>query len=80
TYEQQGNIMVFKLSKSNKVSSSIIKVKANVNNLYVVESGLKEGEKIVVTGVGKLRNDMEITPQEIAFDSVVKPIEKLFKN
>jgi membrane fusion protein (multidrug efflux system) len=80
TYEQQGKIMVFKLSGNNTVSSSIIKVKANVNNLYVVESGLKEGDKIVVTGVGKLRNDMEITPQEIAFDSVVKPIEKLFKN
>lgn len=80
TYEQQGNIMVFKLSDNHTVSSTIIKVKAPVNNLYVVASGVESGDKIVVTGVGKLRNDMEITPQEIAFDSVVKPIEKLFKN
>lgn len=80
TYEQQGNIMVFKLSDNHTVSSTIIKVKAPVNNLYVVASGVEAGDKIVVTGVGKLRNDMEITPQEIAFDSVVKPIEKLFKN
>lgn len=80
TYEQQGNVMVFKLGENNIVTSSMIKIKASINNLYVVESGVKEGDKIVVTGVGKLRNDMPITPQEMAFDSVVKPIEKLFRN
>ena len=29
---------------------------------YVVSSGLKAGEKIVVDGVNKLKNDMVITP------------------
>ncbi|SFZ90481.1 membrane fusion protein, multidrug efflux system [Flaviramulus basaltis] len=80
TYEQQGNVMVFKLGENNTVSSSILKIKANIDNLYVIESGVKEGDKIVVTGVGKLRNDMPISPQEVPFDSIVKPIEKLFKN
>lgn len=80
TYEQQGNVMVFKLGENNKVTSSIIKIKAAIDNLYVVESGVKEGDKIVVTGVGKLRNDMPITPQEIAYDSILKPIKPLFKN
>ena len=80
TYEQQGEIMVFKLGENNTVSSSLLKIKASIDNLYVVESGIKEGDKIVTTGVGKLRNDMPITPQEVAYDSVVKPIEKIFKN
>lgn len=80
TFEQQGNVMVFKLGDNNMVSSSIIKIKASVDNLYVVESGINKDDKIVVSGVGKLRNDMPITPQEIAYDSIIKPIEKLFKN
>ena len=80
TYEQQGKIIIFKLGEDNKVSSSIINVKASVDNLYIVESGLKAGDKIVVEGVGKLRNDTPITPQEVAFDSIIQPIKILFKN
>lgn len=80
TYEQQRDIIVFKLGENNTVSSSIIKIKASIDNLYVVESGLNEGDKIVVNGIGKLKNGMLITPQEVAFDSVVKPIKTLFRN
>tara|TARA_R110000796_G_scaffold183498_1_gene299915 strand:+ start:47501 stop:48625 length:1125 start_codon:yes stop_codon:yes gene_type:complete len=80
TVEQQGGILVFKLGENNTVSSSIVTIKASVDNLYVVESGVKEGDKIVVDGVGKLRSDMPITPQEVAFDSIVKPIKTLFRN
>ena len=29
---------------------------------YVVTNGLKAGERIVVDGVSKLKNDMQITP------------------
>lgn len=80
TYEQQGNIMVFKVGENNKVSSLIVKVKVNIDNLYVVESGIKEGDKIVTKGVEKLQSDMMITPQEIPFDSIMKPIITIFKN
>ena len=80
TYEQQGNIMMFKVDAENKVSNTIVKVKANVGNLYVIESGLAENERIVVSGVGKLKNEMVITPNETPFEEVIKPIEPLFKN
>jgi membrane fusion protein (multidrug efflux system) len=80
TYEQQKQVMVFKLGENNTVSTSMIKIKATVNHLYVVESGVKEGDKIVVSGVGKLRSDMEITPKEIPYDSIIKPIKVVFKN
>jgi len=80
TYEQQGKVLVFKLGENNLITASMIKIKASVDNLYVVESGVNEGDKIVVSGVGKLRSDMEITPQEIPFDSVIKPIKTVFKN
>ena len=80
TYEQQGNIMLFKVAEGNTVETSIIKVKAIVDNLYVVASGVDLKDKIVTTGVGKLRNGAAITPQEISFDDAIKPIETLFKN
>ena len=80
TYEQQGNIMAFKVSGNNTVTSKILKIKASIDNLYVVESGIKTGDKIVATGVDKLKSDMPITPQEVPFDSVIKPIKVLFKN
>ncbi|MCB4807189.1 efflux RND transporter periplasmic adaptor subunit [Tamlana sp. 62-3] len=80
TFEQQGNVMIYKLGADNKVGTSILKVKGSVDNLYVVESGLKANDKIVVSGVGKLRNGQEITPQEMDFDEAIKPIAVLFKN
>ena len=80
TYEQQGNIMVFKLDKENKVVTSIVKVKATVGNLYVLESGLDLEDQIVVSGVGKLRNGMAISPQVTPFDKAIEPIATLFKN
>ncbi|MCK0156446.1 efflux RND transporter periplasmic adaptor subunit [Cellulophaga sp. F20128] len=80
TYEQQGNIMVFKLGEDNKVTTSIIKVKTAVDNLYVVDTGVTLEDQIIVSGVGQLRNGMAITPKETAFDDAIKPIATLFKN
>jgi len=80
TFEQQKEIMVYKLGENNMVSTSKVMIKSPVDHLYVVESGLNEGDKIVVTGVGKLRGDMEITPKEVPFDSIIKPIKTVFKN
>ncbi|WP_100613878.1 efflux RND transporter periplasmic adaptor subunit [Confluentibacter citreus] len=80
TIDQQGHILLFKVGENNTVISSLITIKGRVDNLYVVESGVKAGDKIVVNGIGKLRNDMPITPQNVSFDSIVKPISPLFKN
>ncbi|MBJ2174078.1 efflux RND transporter periplasmic adaptor subunit [Aureibaculum sp. A20] len=80
TFEQQGNIMIFKLGEDNKVETSIIKVKGTVDNLYVVESGLDAKDKIIVSGVGKLRNGMAISPQETSFEDAIKQVPTLFKN
>jgi membrane fusion protein (multidrug efflux system) len=80
TYEQQGNIMLFKLGDDNKVITSIVKVKATIDNLYVIESGVEVNDKIIVSGVGKLKNGMAISPQEISFDEAIKPVATLFKN
>ncbi|TVZ48284.1 efflux RND transporter periplasmic adaptor subunit [Olleya sp. Hel_I_94] len=80
TFEQQGNIMIFKLGADNKVETSILKVKGTVDNLYVVDSGLEANDKIIISGVGKLRNGMAIAPQDTSFDEAIKPVPTLFRN
>ncbi|WCO00870.1 efflux RND transporter periplasmic adaptor subunit [Psychroserpens ponticola] len=80
TFEQQGNIMLFKLGENNKVETSIVKVKGTVDNLYVIESGLNPNDKIIVSGIGKLRNGMAISPQDTSFDDAIKPVATLFRN
>ncbi|KJD33927.1 secretion protein HlyD [Tamlana nanhaiensis] len=79
TFEQQKDILIYKLDESNTAKSTIIKIQGSVGNLYVIESGVEAGDKIIVSGVGKLRNNTPITPKEVAFDSITKPLTPLFK-
>ncbi len=80
TFEQQGNIMIFKLDVDNKVETSILKIQGTVDNLYVVESGIDIDDKIIVSGIGKLQNGMAISPQETSFDEALEPVATLFRN
>lgn len=80
TFEQQGNIMIFKLGVDNKVETSILKIQGTVDNLYVVESGIDIDDKIIVSGIGKLQNGMAISPQETSFDEALEPVATLFRN
>lgn len=79
TYEQQGSYYVYKLAEDNMAVSTRIAVLADVNNVYVVSDGLKAGDKIVAKGVAKLRGDSQIQPMEVPFDTIAKPIEKVFR-
>ena len=79
TFERQGNVLVYKLGAENKVSSSTLEIITSIDNLYVIKSGVKQGDTIVAKGLAKLRPDTEIKPQPVAFDSVAKPIDKVFR-
>ena len=79
TYEQQGSTYVYKIAQNDMAVATRIGILADVDNVYVVSEGLKTGDKIVAKGVAKLRGDTAIKPMEIPFDSVAKPIEKVFR-
>lgn len=79
TYEQQGSIYVYKVGADSTATSTKINIIAEVENLYVVDAGLEKGERIVAKGANKLRGDSKINPQEMSFDSIAKPIEKVFR-
>lgn len=64
TYELQNKHFVYLVDAGNKVHSTPIEVlTGNLKDSYVVRSGLKAGDRIVLEGIAALRNDVEIKPK-----------------
>lgn len=72
TFELQDKIFVFALGDSNKVTSKPITVTGSNPNYYFVEKGLNAGDKIVFTGLDRLRDGAVIQPQPMSMDSLLK--------
>jgi membrane fusion protein (multidrug efflux system) len=71
TYEIQGKKFVYVVQDSGKVSSSEVRVLANNDGrFFVVERGLKPGQRIVLEGVATLREGAAIKPKAVSADSV----------
>jgi len=79
TFEQQGQTFVYTVDEGNTAKATIITIKDKTDLFFIVDSGVKAGKLIIVKGIGKVRNGMPIQPQEVAFDSIVKPIKPLFQ-
>ena len=72
TFELQDKIFVFILSDSNKVASVPITVSGSSGNFYIVEKGLKAGDKIVYSGLDRLKEGVMIKPEPLSMDSLLK--------
>lgn len=71
TYDLQGQKFVYTLSDKDSTVNTGIRVSANtIGNLYVVESGLKKGDKLVIEGVGNLKPGTAIKPLPVNTDSL----------
>ena len=63
--EVQGIYQVYVLGKDNKVNMQIVKPGPAVKDGYVIEDGLKPGDKIAMGGTSLLKNGSPITPKVI---------------
>jgi len=72
TFELQDKVFVFVLADSNKVAARPITVTGKSGDYYLVEKGIKPGEKIVYTGLDRLRDGVVIVPQPMSMDSLLK--------
>ena len=63
--ELQATYSVFVVLGDNKVSSKQVQVGSRVGNLWVIESGVTPGERVVVEGMQKIRNGMTVEPTEV---------------
>ena len=71
TYELQGKRFVYILENTGTVRSIEITVlPGNNGQFFVVQQGLRAGEKIVVEGVASLRDGMVVNPKMINADSL----------
>jgi membrane fusion protein (multidrug efflux system) len=64
TIEIQDRIFVYTLDKDNKTVRKAITVIGSTGNQYLVSEGVKSGDKIVVSGVDRLKEGMEIKPEK----------------
>jgi membrane fusion protein (multidrug efflux system) len=63
TYDLQGKKFVYSLSAKDSTVNTPLQLSDNtIGNLYVVQSGLKAGDKIVIEGVANLKPGMAIKP------------------
>jgi membrane fusion protein, multidrug efflux system len=60
--EMQGLYQVFSVADSNKLDLKLIKIGPRYNMSYIVENGLKEGDRIVIGGTQLLRSGTIINP------------------
>jgi len=60
TYEIQDKLFVFVIDKNNVLHSRNITIAGRLPDLFVVESGLSDGDKILLEGVQKVKDDDKI--------------------
>jgi len=77
SYEQQGKINVYRVVQDTAIST-VIDVVDRVDNMIIVKDGVKEGDAIIVSGIGSLRNKTAIQPKKADFDSIVHSIKPVF--
>lgn len=70
TFELQDKIFVFALDSGNAVVSKPIEVSGTSGTSYLVESGVHPGDKIVYSGLERLKDGAVIEPQLVSIDSV----------
>ena len=61
--ELQGSYRVAVVGADHKVSIQPVKVSDRVDSMWIIESGLKAGETVIVEGTQKVRPGMTVNPQ-----------------
>jgi membrane fusion protein (multidrug efflux system) len=69
--ELQGSYQVAVVGPDNKVDIRPVKATYRVGNLWVIEEGLKPGERVIAEGIQKVRQGIPVNPK--TFDAETKP-------
>jgi len=71
TFELQDKVFVFALADSNRVESRPIPIAGRSGTYYLVEQGVKPGDRIVYAGLDRLQDGTRIIPEPVAPDSLI---------
>jgi membrane fusion protein (multidrug efflux system) len=75
TFEIQDKIYVYVMDKDNVVHSRNIVVKQRLSNIYIIQSGLSEGDRILIDGIQTVKEDEKIKPKIVSSSQVFKTLE-----
>jgi membrane fusion protein, multidrug efflux system len=70
--EIQDKNFVYILDKNNKISLKSFIPKTRFSHFYIIESGLKPGDRIIYEGVQSAREGMLVEPKLLPLDSLIK--------
>ncbi len=70
-FEIQDKNFVFVVDSANQVRMRNFIPKTRLSHYYIVESGLKLGDKIVFEGIQEIRDGMRIIPKPVRMDSLM---------
>jgi len=70
--DMQGKYLVAIVGADNKVSIRPVKVAERIGSEWIIEDGLKAGEKVVVEGTQKVKPDMVVNPQPFDPEAAAK--------
>lgn len=74
TFEIQDKSYVYVVDNSNKVQIRNISIKHRLPHLYIINDGLKEGDKIIYEGIQNVKDEMIIQPSEINMHQIIKEL------
>jgi RND family efflux transporter MFP subunit len=63
--ELQGSFQLAVVGRDNKVSVRIVKVGERVGTEWIIDSGVKQGEMVIVEGVQKVRDGVSVNPKPL---------------
>jgi membrane fusion protein (multidrug efflux system) len=69
----QGSFMVAVVGADNKVDIRRVKPSEKVGSLWVIDEGLKPGEKVIAEGIQKVRQGMVVAPKHVEAEAQAKP-------
>lgn len=64
--ELQGTYQVAVVDSANKINIRNVKPSDRVGNMWIIDDGLKAGERVVAEGVQKVRPGMIVNPKPYA--------------
>lgn len=70
-FEIQDKNFVFVVDSTNQVRMRNFIPKTRFSYYYIVESGLKSGDRIVFEGIQEIRDGMRIIPKQVGIDSLI---------
>jgi len=74
TFEVLDKTYVYIVNKNNKLEQKLIEIAAELPHVYLVKSGLKEGDRVLIEGLRKVQNGQKIV---VDFQSPEKALSQL---